>query len=86
MRNIVGRPLNQLVDNRANSSGERQTYRKKRLTINIIGHGSSPCSYGTGPAHRRVEKGQLIIVWRRASSSSCGEGPAHLENSNREDY
>ena len=67
MENILGQPLNQLVGNRANSSGEGPTDLQKnkteRLTINIMGW--------LFP----------LLVWNRPSLSSCGKGPAHLENS-----
>ena len=65
MENIVGRPLNQLIGNRANSSGKKKN---ERLIINIMGAGTYP-----------------LLIWNRPSSSSCGKGPAHLENSKRED-
>ena len=45
--------------------------KKERLTINIMGWLSPPTRLG--PAKTRP------------SSSTCGKGPAHLENSKRED-
>ena len=73
MENIVGRPPQPNRRNRASSSGSQllcifwkgpahleNTKRKIQL---ILWDGNSPNSYGTGPAHQRVEKHQLN--WKR---------------------
>ena len=65
MKNIEGQPLNQLVGNIANSSGEGQTHLKKKNYNEYYGMAFP------------------LLVYNKPSSSSCGKGPAHLENSKK---
>ena len=53
MKNIMGQLLNQLVGNKANSSGE----------------GWAHNNYGPALPPTHLEQAQLIVMWKRASSS-----------------
>ena len=90
MENSVGRLPNQVVRNRANSSGKGPAHMEntyKILTINIVGLPSSPDSFRTGPA--RLEKCQLIgtkLKLKKHENIVCqplnqlaATGPTHLE-------
>ena len=61
MKNIVGQPLNQLVGNGANSSGEGPTHLEKKINNNYYNGLSLPLT--------RLGQAQVISVWKTDSSS-----------------
>ena len=86
MENSVGQLPNQVVRNRANSSGQESAhmeYTEKILIINIVGWIFSglvwnrPSSSGKVPAHRH--KTETEKMWASPSTSSSATGPSHLE-------